>query len=170
MPQEKGSEKNSIPNNDSFNSNRRDFIKTAVLTGCTALITGIPLAAYVIKPALKKGAGKWIELGAIEDLEPDNFIMLSYEFMIKDGWQVLPQRGFVWAKREGSGRAKVYSSICTHLACNVIWREETRVFECPCHSGRFNAEGQPIAGPPSESLSVLDHKVEDGNLKVYLTV
>jgi Rieske Fe-S protein len=90
--------------------------------------------------------------------------------MFKDGWLILPQRGLVWAKTVGNDRIKVFSSTCTHLACNVIWREEAGVFECPCHSGRFNAEGQPIAGPPVRPLSVLDHKVEDGNLMVYLTV
>jgi len=170
MPQKKDSDANSIPNNSYQATNRRDFIKTAVLTGCTAFLTGIPLAAYVIKPALKKSAGKWIDLGTIDDLEADNFTMLSYEFMVKDGWQILPQRGFVWVNKKGYDRIKVYSSICSHLACNVIWQEETGFFECPCHSGRFNAEGEPIAGPPARPLSVLEHEVTDGNLKVYLTV
>jgi len=164
------STKNISPKNERLNTNRRDFIKTAALTGCAALMTGIPLAAYVITPALKKSTGKWIDLGAVEELEPDNFAMLSYEFMVKDGWLVLPQRGFVWAKAEAEGRVKVLSSTCTHLACNVIWREEAGVFECPCHSGRFDAQGQPIAGPPARPLSVLEHKVEDGSLMVYLTV
>ena len=54
--------------------------------------------------------------------------MLSYEFMVKDGWLVLPQRGFVWAKTEDGGKLRVFSSTCTHLACNVIWREEEEVF------------------------------------------
>ncbi|MBC8391417.1 MAG: ubiquinol-cytochrome c reductase iron-sulfur subunit [Deltaproteobacteria bacterium] len=170
MPQEKGVAAISIPNDGPPDTDRRAFIKTAALTGCAAFLTGIPLAAYVITPVLKKSTGKWIDLGAVEDLEPDNFTMLSYEFMVKDGWLVLPQRGLVWAKPEEGGQIKVFSSTCTHLACNVIWREESGVFECPCHSGRFNAEGQPIAGPPARPLSVLDHKIEDGSLMVYLTV
>jgi len=170
MPQKKTDATNSIPNNGLLNRNRRDFIKTAALTGCAAFLTGIPLATYAIKPVLQKSAGRWIDLGAVEDLEPDNFTMLSYEFMFKDGWLILPQRGLVWAKTVGNNRIKVFSSTCTHLACNVIWREEAWVFECPCHSGRFNAEGEPIAGPPARPLSVLDHKVEDGNLMVYLTI
>jgi Rieske Fe-S protein len=96
--------------------------------------------------------------------------MLSYEFMVKDGWLVLPQRGFVWAKNEADGKIKVFSSTCTHLACNVIWQEGAKIFECPCHSGRFDADGQPIAGPPTKPLIVLEHKIEDDNLMVYLTV
>ena len=153
---------------NSLKTERRFFLKTAALFGGCALITGIPLASFVISPALKKGTGKWVEFGPVEDLEPNGFNMLSYEFMFKDGWLVLPQRGFIWAKADSSNDIKVFSSTCTHLACNVIWREEAQVFECPCHSGRFDPEGKPLTGPPSKPLSVLEHKVEDENLLVYL--
>ena len=149
---------------------RRKFLKTAVLTGCTALVTGIPLATYAILPSLKQEPGNWIDFGSVEDLEPDNFNMLSYEFMVKDGWIILPQRGFVWAKAEAEQQIKIFSSTCSHLACNVIWQEETQEFVCPCHSGRFDAQGQPIAGPPSRPLTVLEHKVADGNLMVFMKV
>ena len=148
---------------------RRGFIKTSVLTGACAIVTGIPLATYVITPAMKGSTGKWVDFGSIQDLTLDTFTMLSYEFMIKDGWLVLPQRGFVWATTDSTGKTRVFSSTCTHLACNVIWRKETRTFECPCHSGRFDAEGNPISGPPTKPLSVLEHKLEDENLLVYLS-
>ena len=139
-----------------INSGRRTFIKTAALTG--------------VAPSLKKGTGQWIDFGPVEDLDPGGVEMLSYEFMVKDGWLVLPQRGFVWAKTEDGGKLRIFSSTCTHLACNVIWREEEEVFVCPCHSGRFDANGKNIAGPPTKPLAVLEHKVEDGNLKIFLTV
>jgi len=74
----------------------------------------------------------------------------------------------VWAKTETGGKIKVFSSTCTHLACNVIWQEEEKIFLCPCHSGRFDADGRPIAGPPTKPLSVLEHKIEDDKLMVYL--
>lgn len=148
---------------------RRAFIKTAALCGGAITLTGIPLASYLISPALEKGTGKWVDFGAAKDLPSGSIEMLSYEFMVKDGWQVLPQRGFIWVKNEAGDHFRVFSSTCTHLACNVIWREEQKIFECPCHSGRFDAEGQPIAGPPTRPLSVLQHKIEDDNLMVFLT-
>lgn len=153
-----------------INSGRRTFIKTAALTGVAAVVTGVPLASYVIAPSLKKGTGQWIDFGPVEDLDPGGVEMLSYEFMVKDGWLVLPQRGFVWAKTEDGGKLRVFSSTCTHLACNVIWRQEEEVFVCPCHSGQFDANGKNIAGPPTKPLAILEHKIEDGNLKIYLTV
>jgi Rieske Fe-S protein len=155
---------------EKISTGRRAFIKAAALCGGTATLTGIPLVSYFIAPALKKGTGKWVNFGAVQDLNPGHIEMLSYEFMVKDGWQVLPQRGFVWAMTEAADKIRVFSSTCTHLACNVIWREEKKIFECPCHSGRFDATGKPIAGPPTKPLSVLEHKIEDENLLVYLTI
>ena len=148
---------------------RRAFLKAATLTGCAAFLTGIPLVSYLIAPAMKKGTGKLVDFGMAEDLEQSNFQMLAYEFMVKDGWLVLPQRGFVWAKAEVNDQFKIFSSTCTHLACNVIWRDDTQSFECPCHSGKFDADGNPVAGPPTRALSTLEHKIDEGNLLVYLT-
>ena len=150
-------------------SERRAFIKTTVLLSGTAILSGIPLISYFIAPALKKATGKWVDFGAAEDLMPGGIKMLTYEFMVKDGWLVLPQRGFVWAKRNQDHNIKVFSSTCTHLACNVIWQEETNQFICPCHSGRFDANGKPLAGPPTQPLSILESKIEEENLLVYLT-
>ena len=152
-----------------LHSERRAFIKTTVLLSGTAILSGIPLISYFIAPALKKATGKWVDFGAAEDLTPGGIEMLTYEFMVKDGWLVLPQRGFVWAKRNQDHNIKVFSSTCTHLACNVIWQEETNQFICPCHSGRFDANGKPLAGPPTKPLSILESKIEEENLLVYLT-
>ncbi|MEX1330101.1 MAG: ubiquinol-cytochrome c reductase iron-sulfur subunit [Desulfobacterales bacterium] len=127
------------------------------------------MISYFVAPALKKATGKWVDFGAAEDLTPGGMEMLIYEFMVKDGWLVLPQRGFVWAKKNKDDNIKVFSSTCTHLACNVIWQEETNQFICPCHSGRFDANGKPVAGPPTKPLSILESRIEEENLLVYLT-
>lgn len=151
-----------------MNPGRRALFKTIALAGVAGAITGIPLLSYFIAPALKKGMDKWVDFGSVDQIEPGKIEMLSYEFMVKDGWLVLPQRGFVWARFEGPGKITVFSSTCTHLACNVIWRQEKGFFECPCHSGRFDMNGKPIAGPPSRPLAVLEHKLDEGKLQVLL--
>jgi menaquinol-cytochrome c reductase iron-sulfur subunit len=94
--------------------------------------------------------------------------MMPFEFQIKDGWLVLPQKGFVWVKTEGPGLLRVFSSKCTHLACNVVWQEDRQIFVCPCHAGYFDANGKNISGPPTKPLSVLEHRIDNGNLLVFL--
>ena len=44
------------------------------------------------------------------------------------------------------------SLLCTHQGCNVRWIEDRQIYLCPCHEGKFNAEGQPIYGQPREPL------------------
>lgn len=153
-----------------FCTDRRAFLKTAALSCAAAAVVGIPLLTYVVAPTLEKGIDKWIDLGTVDSLKPGETEMLSYEFMVKDGWLVLPQRGFVWARMASSDIITVFSSTCTHLACNVIWQKENQVFECPCHSGRFDVEGSPISGPPSKPLKRLEHKIEEGKLLVFMSV
>ncbi len=41
---------------------------------------------------------------------------------------------------------------CTHMGCVVRWKPEERIYVCPCHDGRYDAEGQVIAGPPPAPL------------------
>jgi Rieske Fe-S protein len=147
---------------------RRAFLKCAALAGAIGVLAGVPLLSYVAAPALKKGTTKWIDFGPVDQLKPGGIEMLSYEFMVKDGWLVLPQRGFVWAKLDSHEKITVFSSTCTHLACNVIWRKEKGIFECPCHSGQFDINGRPIAGPPTKPLIAQDHKVEEGKLMVLM--
>ncbi len=43
------------------------------------------------------------------------------------------------------------SSVCPHLGCQVHWQSHKKEFYCPCHQGRFNADGVGIAGPPLDA-------------------
>ncbi len=158
------------PIKNNFRVSRRAFLATSVLAGGAVVLAAIPIVSTVVLPSLKKGVGKWIDFGKADQLEADDFSMLSYEFMVKDGWQDLPQRGFVWAMDDAKNGVKVFSSTCTHLACNVIWNKDTRMFECPCHTGRFAPDGQPVAGPPKKPLFLLPHKIEEGKLLVHITL
>jgi Rieske Fe-S protein len=158
------------PPEKQFQISRRAFLTTSLLAGGAVVLVAIPMVSTVVLPSLKKGVGKWIDFGKAEKLIPDDFSMLSYEFMVKDGWIDLPQRGFVWAKTDDKDGVRVFSSTCSHLACNVIWNKDTRMFECPCHTGRFAPDGQPVAGPPKKPLFLLPHKVEEGKLLVHITL
>ena len=56
-------------------------------------------------------------------------------------------------RSENGCRARVM--LCTHQGCNIRWIEEEQIYLCACHEGRFNPEGQPIYGPPRETLKEL---------------
>jgi len=48
------------------------------------------------------------------------------------------------------------SLLCTHQGCNVRWLEDQNIYLCPCHDGKFDADGKPIYGPPREALRGLE--------------
>lgn len=55
--------------------------------------------------------------------------------------------------RLDDGSLVAYSSICTHLACAVLWIKESQKLECPCHDGLFDVRnGEVLAGPPPRPL------------------
>lgn len=55
------------------------------------------------------------------------------------------------------GSLVAYSSVCTHLACAVLWIKESGKLECPCHNGLFDAgSGEVLAGPPPRALPKIE--------------
>jgi Rieske Fe-S protein len=66
------------------------------------------------------------------------------------------------AVRLADGALVGYSSICTHLACGVLWEARQEELVCPCHEGRFSAStGEVLAGPPSRPLPVIELEERD---------
>lgn len=68
--------------------------------------------------------------------------------------------------RKHGGQVVAFSAVCTHLGCIVQWEKEKQEFLCPCHGGRFTAEGAVIAGPPPKPLSRLDVAVSGGKIVI----
>lgn len=56
---------------------------------------------------------------------------------------------------------------CTHLGCEVVWNEADATYDCPCHEGRFDADGRVIEGPPVGALRAIPVRV-DGDRLVLL--
>ena len=66
-----------------------------------------------------------------------------------------------------SGRELIaVGTICSHLGCTVFYRPEKNIFECPCHNGVFDGEGNPVSGPPQEPLKRYPVTVRQG--KVFI--
>jgi nitrite reductase/ring-hydroxylating ferredoxin subunit len=44
---------------------------------------------------------------------------------------------------------------CTHKQCTVAWQPQQREFKCPCHQGRYDAQGKVLSGRPPAPLTQL---------------
>jgi nitrite reductase/ring-hydroxylating ferredoxin subunit len=58
------------------------------------------------------------------------------------------------------------SLLCTHMGCRVRWFPAREAYICPCHDGTFDAEGYPLAGPPTEPLDRLPVVVEGDRVRI----
>ena len=156
---------------DSHEVQRRDFVNI-VLVGIGSvigLIIGIPAIAYLISPAVKAQEKEaWIPLGPLDAYPVDTPVLFSYTRSKINGWEktVNSYGAYIWRYGEGDSDLKVYSNLCTHLSCRVTWKDEANIYLCPCHDGRFNKEGEVVAGPPPKPLFEYEHKVEEGNLSI----
>jgi cytochrome b6-f complex iron-sulfur subunit len=55
------------------------------------------------------------------------------------------------------------SLLCTHTGCVVKWRADRNEYLCPCHEGRYDAEGNVISGSPPKPLPKLPVRIAGGN-------
>jgi len=63
-----------------------------------------------------------------------------------------------------SGEWVAFSAVCSHLGCVVAFNASEKVFLCPCHGGKYDAEGKVIAGPPPQPLERIAIKVADDKI------
>ena len=55
---------------------------------------------------------------------------------------------------------------CTHFGCRVRWSDEDARYVCACHGGSFDADGKPVAGPPSRPLALVRFELEGDEVVV----
>lgn len=54
------------------------------------------------------------------------------------------------------GKIHALNPVCTHAKCIVNWNGEEKSWDCPCHGGRFDINGNVLTGPPSKNLQKYD--------------
>jgi Rieske Fe-S protein len=152
---------------------RRAFVGAAAAAGAViGVMIGFPVGALFAAPLFRSRSeleGQWVEVGDAGGFASGAH-EVTYSFDQQDGWYVAGRSRHVLVRRD-QDQWVVLSAKCTHAGCGVAWLPDEQVFLCPCHSGRFDAHGRPIAGPPTEPLVRLDARVNEqtGKLEVRET-
>ncbi len=80
--------------------------------------------------------------------------------------QVVYHRGQkLFIVRDEKGFVSI-SARCTHLGCMVSWNKDHHMFLCPCHGGKFDADGRNVEGPPPRPLDLFAMRLDDNGLLV----
>lgn len=127
----------------------------------------IPGIRYFIQPLYDKVQSQRIQLGDLRALPEDEPTRVNYSILQRAGYDISKQNDFVYALREDN-QVKVFSPVCTHMGCNVAWNEQNQEFECPCHGGKYNKNGEVIAGPPPKPLHQYPVEVDQGTVWITL--
>ena len=125
---------------------RRSFLEK--LLGFFVLMTGIsfigPIIAYLTPRKEKRGRNIL--------LTPDGSPISVKELDKKPYLVGMGIEGEPTIVIRYEGELRALSAVCTHLGCLVKWLPSKGEFFCPCHAGRFDANGVNIAGPPPSPL------------------
>lgn len=135
------------------------------ITGSIAAVSSAALARFAVGPSFNKERSKWVqmELGD-HSIDRGSFERVVLEYEAREGWVTKKAKTLVYVKRAKGAEAIAISANCTHLGCIVTWDEGQQIFKCPCHDGRYDAEGQVISGPPSAPLRRHPARVEAGKI------
>lgn len=147
-----------IKQDEATQVSRREFAKLLCLfSGCLALGNGaIALKSVLLPQKAIEGehfACKTSEvpIGAMKSFVIKNneeipYILIHLE---EDKWRCFEQK-------------------CTHLSCSVLYRDDLKKIQCPCHNGFFDPDtGEVLQGPPPRPLPQLSVVIRDGD--VYVT-
>jgi menaquinol-cytochrome c reductase iron-sulfur subunit len=145
---------------------RRSFFTWLIMAsaGFIGISLGVPLAGYVVSPALKRRNETWVDGGAVADLPVGEPVQRDLAMTVTDGYREIAVMKGVWALRRDNGEVTVYSPICTHLGCGYRWDGGDKKFKCPCHGSMYDTEGKVIGGPAPRPLDRLPVKIENGHL------
>ncbi len=156
---------------ESKDISRRDFIKatTAIIGGFIGALTTLPAIGYLLSPSLRRSeAAEWIDLGALEDYPFGVPKLFEFTRTRENGWERTAMSYGVFVVRQDEQKVRVFSNICTHLACRVSWHPDVRHYISPCHDGHFDIVGRNISGPPPRPLDEFVTRIEEGNLLIQL--
>lgn len=155
---------------DKTSIDRRQFLKMGFWTVTSAaglIVTGFS-TRFLVGDSFAKRPELWVDLGPIAELPARQMHRLVYTKRLKDMWREFEHTGLLYAYSQNGSEYLVLEATCSHLGCNVHWREEEGKFACPCHNGRFDRNGLVISGPPPRPLRRLPAKIENGRLVVLI--
>jgi len=137
-------------------------------TAGVGALLAIPVLRYALYPlSARSRQSGWSVVGAVDELsnlaQP---VQKTVDFTQRDGWREVVSSQSVYVTHGPDGQLQVLSAICPHLGCSVSWQKSQEEFVCPCHGGRFAADGKHVFGPPPRAMDALPHKVQDGKLMV----
>ena len=167
---------------------RSVFLEMSTL-GVGALIGGIvtlPALGFMVAPAFVGQGHDEVDLGPIDNFPQDQFVITTFNSK-KDEGSVGRRTAFIRNNgvKNDVPSFTIISNRCAHLGCptqpqglpgkpkevksssgtvRIIPVASVSGFQCPCHGGAYDDEGNRTAGPPVRALDRYEFLIREGNL------
>ena len=130
----------------SISFSRREFLCRLTMAGTAMLLPGGLRSA-------EAAPGGFVPAGRVAEFTPGEYKAVTLPGGTAIQLRRLPGR---------AAKFQALSARCTHKGCLVAWATADKQFHCPCHGGRFDADGRNIGGPPPTPLPSLPTRVVKG--------
>ncbi len=146
---------------------RRKFLTGVVgaIGGIIGTVVAVPLIGYFLSPTWRKSKTALTPIANTSQIPAGEPIFVTYEERIADGWYISTLSKGAWVVNN-NGQFTIFDPRCTHLNCPYYWDKQRKIFQCPCHDGRFDIDGKGVGGPPPRPLERLEFTIENDTIFV----
>lgn len=155
-----------VETKDSASLERRSFLGALIGLIMSSITTalGLIIGRYTLAPALSAtNPSEWTSVALLEEI-PEGVAVKRRVVTSQDaGWGRFDAERLVWVLKKGES-VTVFSAVCPHLGCTI--KEAANGFMCPCHGSEWSAAGEKLGGPAPRAMDTINHRLEDGLLKI----
>ncbi|NIS70796.1 MAG: Rieske 2Fe-2S domain-containing protein [Proteobacteria bacterium] len=146
---------------------RRRFLGYVVggVSGIITAAVATPLIGYFVSPIWKKSKPIGSPIARVNEIPIGEPKFVTCEERVRDGWYITTLSKGAWVVNKGNEMV-VFDPRCTHLNCPYYWDKERGIFQCPCHDGRYDIDGNVLHGPSPSPLDRLEFHIDDDTIVV----
>jgi menaquinol-cytochrome c reductase iron-sulfur subunit len=161
-------------------------MSTLGVGGLIGAIVTLPALGFMVAPAFVGQEHDDVDLGPLANFPKDQFVITTFNSK-KDEGSVGRRTAFIRNNglKNDVPSFTIISNRCAHLGCptqpqglpgkakevkassgavTIIPVASVSGFQCPCHGGAYDEEGNRTAGPPVRALDRYEFLIREGNL------
>lgn len=135
----------------------------ALMGATLALVVG----GAVVAPSFTRRDNTWLPAADLSGLEEGTPKPVQLRVARADGAIEVVERRVIYLVRNGN-EVRALDSTCTHLGCRTRFNPDSKLIECPCHGGIYDATGKVIGGPPPSPLQTLPTRIDNDRVFVEI--
>ncbi|MEW5734625.1 MAG: Rieske 2Fe-2S domain-containing protein [Thermodesulfobacteriota bacterium] len=118
--------------------------------------------------AFDQGSASEGRTGIMPKRNPDGTYEVSQDAVPDGGYAIAAIAGAPLILVRNGDTVRTFNATCSHLGCLVKRDPSGNGFLCPCHGGRYDADGRVVSGPPPAALQ--EHRTTCADGKVTIAV